>query len=128
MSISGDPEADWPSWRVGSHLLPGIIAVALFGVLAVIVLGTPFGSPAGFPDDVSIVEHIGYALFNIDLGDADLRGESFLVAFLVIALVLDAALEGSIMLAERDDYAGGTVEEPRQPVDGPAEADGGETE
>lgn len=94
---------NWPSFRTGSQLLPGVIAVALFGVIAAVVVGTPFGSYAEFPADVSIVEHIGYALFNIDLGVAELRGEGFLVAFLAIAFVLDAAIEGSLMLAERDD-------------------------
>ena len=123
MSISGDPEANWPSWRIGPHLLPGVVAVALFGVLAAVIVGTPFGSPIGFPEGESIVEHIGFALFNIELGDAELRGEGFLVAFLVIALVLDAALEGSLMLSERDD------ESDVQPAGGLDEVtDGGERE
>ena len=88
------------------NLLPGLIAVALFGILATTFLLAEFGDPADFPD-VSIVSGIGYAL----IGESAAAGsefvyqetESFLLALLLIAVLLDAALDGSLMLAKRDD-------------------------
>nr|WP_305882604.1 proton-conducting membrane transporter [Haloplanus ruber] len=87
--------------RVGSHLLPGLAAVALFVVIAVAVLRASFGDPQGFPSDGSITASIGYAMFNLDMGAVP--GEGFLVAFIVIAIALDAALDGSILLAKREE-------------------------
>lgn len=90
-------------------LVPGLIAVALFGIMTAVFLtanGTAitelaFANPATFPD-TSIVGGIGYAL----IGAAE-RGvastENFLVALILIAVLLDAALDGAIMLAKRDD-------------------------
>ncbi|PSP70739.1 hypothetical protein BRC70_05360, partial [Halobacteriales archaeon QH_6_68_27] len=55
----------------------------------------------------AIVASIGYAMF--DLVDLVPSGhgetEGFLVAFLTIAVVLDAALDGAVMLARREDDA-----------------------
>jgi NADH-quinone oxidoreductase subunit J len=83
------------------RLLPGLIAVALFAVIAAVVLGHEFvGEAVGF-DGVSVVSGIGYAL----IGASDLAAvpvESFLVALILIAIVLDAALDGALMLAKRD--------------------------
>jgi len=96
-------------------LLPGLIAVALFLFMAAVFLtanGTGFFEspaafePVGFPD-VSIVAGIGYAL----IGAAGAAGEeaifqnteSFIVALILIGVLLDAALDGALMLAKRDD-------------------------
>lgn len=99
---------------LGRNLLPGAIAVALFAVLAATFLTVAgsgptefaFTDPPGFPD-VSIVAGIGYAL----IGEPAAAGaelvyestESFLVALVIVALLLDAALDGALMLAERDE-------------------------
>jgi NADH-quinone oxidoreductase subunit J len=83
---------------LGSNLLPGLIAVALFAVLAAVFVVAGFGDPQGFPADANIVESIGYALVNLDPA---VPSEGFLVAFVLIAVVLDAALDGSIRLAKR---------------------------
>ena len=78
-------------------LLPGLAAVALFVVLVIVFVGAPFPGPQGFPADASITASIGYAMFDLDIGAIESAG--FLAAFLLIAFVLDAALEGSVMLA-----------------------------
>ena len=108
-----------PELRIGPHLLPGLIAVALFGVFVLAILRSSFGDPAGFPEDASIVANIGFALLDIDAGGVPTEG--FLVAFIAIALVLDAALDGAVMLAR---------EEPDRAVetDGGNPADGGESD
>ncbi|MEZ3116546.1 hypothetical protein RYH80_11565 [Halobaculum sp. MBLA0147] len=97
-----------PRLRLGSHLVPGLAAVALFAVLAVVVLGSDFGAASGFPTDVSITASIGYAMFNLEQGAVD--SEGFLVAFMLVALVLDTALDGAVMLAKREGEGdGGTL-------------------
>lgn len=102
--------------REGSKL-PGLAAVALFVVLAAIFATSRFGDPAGLGDG-SITASIGYALFN--LGDlAAHETEGFLVAFIVVAVVLDAALDGSIMLAKREE------ESPFRELSRRVRADGG---
>ncbi len=85
-------------------MLPGIVAVALFGILAVVFLGASFGDAAGFPSGAGITASIGYAMFNITSveGQNIIPSEGFLVAFLIIALVLDAALDGAVLLATRE--------------------------
>lgn len=90
-----------PRLNLGSHLLPGVAAIALFGVFAAVVLTSSFGPAQGFPADANIVASIGRAMFG--LGGADVAGESFLVAFILIALTLDAALDGSLLLAKREE-------------------------
>lgn len=87
----------------GSSLTPGLAAVALFGVLAAAIAGSAggFGDPVGFPAGESVVHNIGYALFDIDLGE--IASEGFLAAFLIIALALDVALDSAIYLAKRED-------------------------
>lgn len=90
-----------PRLNLGSHLLPGIAAVALFAVLAVVFLTASFEQAAGFPADASITANIGYALLDLQqLGTIPTEG--FLVALIVIAVVLDAALDGAVMLARRE--------------------------
>jgi len=99
---------------LGRHLLPGLVAVGLFATMALTFLTagetgpleTFFTDPEGFPD-VSIVSGIGYAL----IGDPAAAGaeavyentESFLVALVALAVLLDAALDSALMLARRDD-------------------------
>ena len=87
----------------GSSLTPGVAAVALFGVLAAVILGSAggFADPAGYPAGESIVHNIGYALFDIDLGE--IASEGFLAAFLIIALALDVALDSAVYLAKQED-------------------------
>jgi NADH-quinone oxidoreductase subunit J len=90
-----------PRLRLGSYLLPALAALALFCVAAALVLTSTFGASQGFPADANVVASIGRAMFG--LGGADVPGESFLVAFIAIALLLDAALDGSLLLAKREE-------------------------
>ncbi|WP_136602186.1 NADH-quinone oxidoreductase subunit J family protein [Salinigranum halophilum] len=90
-----------PELDLGSHLVPGLAAVALFAVMAGAFLTAQFPEPQGFPADANVTASIGYAMFNLDFGSVP--AESFLVAFLVIAIALDAALDGAIILARRED-------------------------
>jgi len=99
----------------------GLAALALFVVLAYVSVVATFGAPSGFGEG-SITASIGYAMF--DLADRAAHDtEEFLVAFITVAFVLDAALEGAIMLARReegeDDPLGGSRSR------APARADGG---
>ena len=89
-----------PELKLGSHLVPGLAAVALFAVMAAVFLTASFPSPQGFAGDASIVASIGYAMF--DLGFGGVASESFLVAFEIIDIVLVAALVGAVMLARRE--------------------------
>jgi len=87
-----------------SSRTPGLAAIALFGVLAAVVLGSAsgFSDPAvGFPAGESIVHNLGYALFDIDLGE--IPSEGFLAAFLIIAIALDVALDSAVYLAKQED-------------------------
>jgi NADH-quinone oxidoreductase subunit J len=90
-----------PHLRLGRHLLPGLVAVALFVVFAAVFLTSSFGAPVGFPGSGSVTAAIGYALFNLDGGAYP--SEGFLVAFEVIDLALVAALAASIMLAKTEE-------------------------
>ena len=98
-------DATWPRLKLGRHLLPGLAAVALFGVFAVVIAGSAFGEPIGFPADAAITAAIGYAMFDLGLGDVPAEG--FLAALLLIAVVLDAALDAALLLAKREE--GGSV-------------------
>ncbi|WP_436901348.1 hypothetical protein [Halovenus halobia] len=83
----------------------GLIPVGLFVFFAAIVLTTDFSGTtiAGFPDGgLSIVEDMGYSFIGAP-GLAELPTENFLVALVLIAIMLDAALDGALMLAKRDD-------------------------
>jgi NADH-quinone oxidoreductase subunit J len=90
-----------PELRVGRHLLPGLAAVALFVVMAAAVFRASFGAPQGFGADAAITASIGYAMFDLDMGSVP--GEGMLVAFIVIAVALDAALDGALLLAKREE-------------------------
>ncbi|WP_435067138.1 proton-conducting membrane transporter [Haloplanus sp. C73] len=90
-----------PELRTGANLLPGLAAVALFVVMAAAILSASFGDPQGFAPDAPITASIGYAMFNLDMGAVP--GEGMLVAFIAIAVTLDAALDGSLFLAKREE-------------------------
>jgi NADH-quinone oxidoreductase subunit J len=95
-----------PELKIGSHLLPGLAAVGLFGLMAALVLTSSFGPSQGFPAGANVVSSVGRAMFGIP--NADVAGENFLVAFETIDFVLVAALAGAILLARRDE-GGSTV-------------------
>lgn len=88
----------WPRLYGGEKAV-GLLAVALFAFLSAVFLTAGFGDAAGI--EGAITASIGYAMF--DLPGGDVGGEGFLVAFVTIAIVLDAALDGAVMLATRDD-------------------------
>lgn len=96
-----------PRLRTGTSLIPGVLAIGLFALLALVVLNTPFSGMAGFPGDVSITSEIGYAMLDYSvlqstegaIGDT----EHFLVSFFLMAVVLDAALDASLVLAKREE-------------------------
>jgi NADH-quinone oxidoreductase subunit J len=80
--------------------VPGLAAFALFVVMATVFMTAEFGSAAGFPQGESIVAGIGNAL--LGLTNSGLVPESFLVALILIAIALDAALDGALLLAKRE--------------------------
>ena len=90
-----------PELNLGSHLLPGVAAAALFVVMAATFLSASFPDPQGFAGGANVTASIGYAMFNLDLGD--IPGESFLAAFIIIAITLDVALAGAVPLATREE-------------------------
>ncbi len=88
-----------PRLRLGRHLLPGLIAIAIFGVFAFVTLRAELGEAEGFPSEASVTADIGMALLN---APTTIPTEGFLVAFILIALVLDAALDGAVYMAGRE--------------------------
>ena len=96
-----------PKLRLGKTLVPGVLAVVLFALMGVITLNTGFGNMTGYPEGISITSEIGYAMFDMaalqsgemNIGDT----EPFLISFLLIAVVLDAALDASLVLAKREE-------------------------
>ena len=64
--------------------------------------GATFPDVAGFEAGVSITAGIGYAMFDM-AGQSPLVTEGFLVSFILIAVALDAALDGALLLARRED-------------------------
>ncbi|WP_254767539.1 hypothetical protein [Salinilacihabitans rarus] len=94
-----------PKLRLGSALAPGLLAVGLFAVMALVVLNTPFGSPQGFPGDLVITAEIGYALLDLSAlqSEAVAGTEPFLAALLLVAILLDAALDAALVLAKREE-------------------------
>jgi NADH-quinone oxidoreductase subunit J len=77
----------------------GLLAAGLFAFFAAVFLSAGFGTAGPFPEG-SVTASIGYAMFNLPGGD--IGSEGFLVAFITIAIVLDAAIDGAVMLAKRD--------------------------
>ncbi|QLG50736.1 hypothetical protein [Natrinema halophilum] len=97
-----------PKLRLGRTLVPGLLAVGLFGVMALITLNTTFepmtaAAGAGFPDGVSITAELGYALFGFHELQQIGGTEPFLAAVLLVAVALDAALDASLVLAKREE-------------------------
>ena len=97
-----------PKLRLGKTLVPGLLAVGLFGVMALITLNAAFepmtaAAGAGFPADVSITAELGYALFGFDELQQIGGTEPFLAAVLLVAVALDAALDASLVLAKREE-------------------------
>ncbi|MFB6162936.1 MAG: hypothetical protein ABEJ86_05805 [Halococcoides sp.] len=72
----------------------------LFAVLAWVFATADLGAAAGF-GDVSVTEGIGFALLGL-VEASPLVAEGFLVAFILLAVVLDAALGGAVHLARRE--------------------------
>lgn len=89
-----------PRLQLGRHLLNGLIAVAIFGVFSFVIVRAELGDAAGFPSDESITANIGFALLNVP---STIPTEGFLVGFILIAFVLDAALDGAVLLARREE-------------------------
>ncbi len=86
----------------GARLLRGLAAVALFVVIAGTVVLAEFEDAVGY-GDISSLEAIGYSMIPAaGISDATLPAV-FLVPLLLLALVLDAALEGAIYLARTDE-------------------------
>lgn len=100
----------------------GLVAFALFGVLVAVFLTAEFADPAGFGGAEGITASIGYALFDLDAGRVP--SEGFLVAFILIAVVLDAALDAAVMLAKREEDAPPLADGGRE---GSRDSDGGDT-
>ncbi len=100
---------DRPRLNTEGSLVAGLAAVALFVVLAVVFMGVSFPAPVGFGENAAITKSLGAAMFDIapgqlmDDGQTAVPGEGFLVAFLVIGVLLDAALDGAVMLAKREE-------------------------
>ena len=98
-----------PRLNTGGNYVAGLAAVALFVAFAGVFLTTSFPAPAGFPDGAAITKSLGAAMFDIapsaimDDGESAVPAEGFLVAFLLIGVLLDAALDGAIMLAKREE-------------------------
>ena len=122
-----------PQLNTEGSLLPGLAAVALFAVLAAVFVTVSFPAPAGFPSGDAITKSLGAAMFDIaptaimDDGEAAVPGEGFLVAFLIIGVLLDAALDGAVMLAKREEAGENVGRGTDAETDGAAvAADGGE--
>lgn len=121
-----------PRLRTEGSLLPGLAAVALFAVFAAVFLTASLPAFAGFGEDAVVMKSLGAAMFSIEASAIVSEGtavpsEGFVVPLIIVAVALDAALDGSLMLARREE-AGENVtvgtEAPgsEQP---PAAADGG---
>jgi hypothetical protein len=87
------------------RLLLGLLPLGLFVFLAGVIFTTDFAGigDGGFESGgLSIVADMGYSFIGApEL--AELETEDFLVALVLIAVLLDAALDGALMLAKRDD-------------------------
>jgi len=98
-----------PRLNTEGNYVAGLAAVALFVVLGAVFATASFPAPAGFPESAAVTKSLGAAMFDIapslimDEGEAAVPGEGFLVAFLLIGVLLDAALDGAVMLAKREE-------------------------
>jgi len=86
---------------IDRSIVPGLAAFVLFAVMALVYVTADFGAAAGFPDGESVVAGIGTAL--LGLTTERFVPEGFLVALILMAVVLDAALDGALMLAKREE-------------------------
>ena len=91
-----------PEFATDIDVLPGLVAVGLFGVIAVVLFGASFTGAVGFETDAAITATMGYALIDL-LSEATVSTEGFMAALFIIAFVLDAALTAAVMLARRAD-------------------------
>lgn len=91
-----------PELATDVDVFPGLVAAALFVVMALVAVGASFVGAAGFEVDAPITASMGYALIDLDGVAATVASEGFLAALIIIAFVLDAALGGAVMLARRD--------------------------
>ncbi|MEF8851583.1 MAG: hypothetical protein V5A28_04055 [Haloarculaceae archaeon] len=93
-----------PRLATNVNYVNGVAALALFAVLATVFVTAGLEPPRGIGEG-SVVASIGFAMFDMLELVPDSHGdtEGFLVAFLTIAVVLDAALDGAVMLARRED-------------------------
>lgn len=80
------------------RVLRGAAAVGVIAVLGVAIATAEFAAPAGY-GGASVLESIGLAMIN---AEGPLPAIGFLVPLILLALVLDAALEGAVYLAEKD--------------------------
>jgi NADH-quinone oxidoreductase subunit J len=100
---------DRPELAREGNFVAGLAAIALFVVLGAVFVGVSFPTPVGFGEAPAVTKSLGAALFDIapsqlmDEGQGAVPAEGFLVAFILIAVVLDAALDGALMLAKRDE-------------------------
>jgi NADH-quinone oxidoreductase subunit J len=102
-------------------------------VIAAVFVGVSFPAPAGFGENAAITKSLGAAMFDIapgqlmDEGQTAVPGEGFLVAFLIIGVLLDAALDGAVMLAKREEKGEnvGLGTDSADPDDTALAADGG---
>jgi len=93
-----------PEFADDLDFLPGLAAVALFAVMAVVFVTAAFeSSTAGFPADPSVTASLGYVLMNLDGTALAEATPGFLAALIIVAVLLDAALDGAVFLANRDD-------------------------
>lgn len=89
-----------PRLAFGRHLVPGVIAAGFFVLFAYVITRADIGEATGFPAGESVTANIGFALLNIS---GTIPSEGFLVAFILVAFLLDAALEGAVHLAKREN-------------------------
>lgn len=90
---------------IDRRIVLGLIPLALFATIATFVLTTDFAAVevVGFEGGrLSIVEDMGYSFIGAP-EVAEIDTEDFLVGLVLIAILLDAALDGALMLAKRDD-------------------------
>lgn len=96
-----------PEFADDLNFVPGLAAVALFAIMAAVFVGAGFESAtAGFPADVSVTASLGYVLMDLNGTSLAEATPGFLAAFIIIAVLLDAALDGAVFLADREDQGG----------------------
>jgi len=96
-----------PEFADDLNFVPGLAAVALFAIMAAVFVGAGFESAtAGFPADVSVTASLGYVLMDLNGTSLAEATPGFLAAFIIIAVLLDAALDGAVFLANREDRGG----------------------